>query len=230
MNVKSLSCIGLMILGGCSSEWDMYGKDPKDYYRDHPIKNKVERRNESRQVFFAPGSSRLSQSDIESLRGALRHVSPMAVESVQLQVHPSQQGHTARNEYIRKLLRSMGYKPSAVMIEPTDTVKRDEMRIDLSYASVVSPRCPDWRASPTTTYSNTQQGGWSCAYVNNMGQMIADPRDLERGSGASSPDARRNSEVLSGYHSNQGSGDSASGGSSGASNSSGGSPTQATGP
>jgi type IV pilus biogenesis protein CpaD/CtpE len=151
----------------------------------------------------------------------------MAAEAIQLQVHRSQMNNHVRYEHLRKLLASMGFNSKIIMLEPTDSVKRNEVRIDIDYASVVSPRCPDWRASSVTTYSNTQQGGWSCANVNNMGLMVADPRDLERGSGNVSPDVRRNSEVLTGYHSNSGAEESSDSSSSG---SSGSQQTQATGP
>ncbi len=204
MIIRRLSVLSLLVLGACTSEWDMQGKDPKDVYRQQPIKNKVETRSESRSVFFAAGETRLSRSDVESLRAGLRHITPAAAESIQLQVHPSQLRNELRHEYLRKFLASMGFNRKAIMIEPTNGVKRDEVRMDIEFVAVVSPRCPDWRTSPVTTYSNTTQAGWSCAYVNNMGLMAADPRDLQRGSGAVSPDVRRNSEVLTGYHSNSG--------------------------
>ncbi len=194
----------LAMLSACAPEMDMQGRDPKDVYRDRPIKNKVEKKTESQLVRFESGSQRLSPAGIDALRGAFRHVSPMAVESVTLQVNPSQQLNQQRHEHLRKLLANMGFRPAALAVEPTESVSRDEVRIHVDYASVVSPRCPDWRTSPVTTYSNTSQAGWSCAYVNNMGLMVADPRDIERGSGNVSPDVRRNSEVLTGYHSNTG--------------------------
>jgi pilus biogenesis lipoprotein CpaD len=226
MDIRKLGLVGMLVLGACSSEWDMQGKDPKDVYREQPIKNKIETRSESRSVFFDAGENRLSRSDVEALRSGLRHIAPEAAETVQLQVHSSQRGNQARLEHLRKLLISMGYRRSVIMVEPTDSVKRDEIRVGIDYASVVSPRCPDWRTSPVTTYSNTQQGGWSCAYVNNTGLMVADPRDLQRGSGYVSPDVRRNSEVLTGYHSNSG-GQESSGSSSGTGDSQ---QPQATGP
>jgi pilus biogenesis lipoprotein CpaD len=199
-----IALLGLLSMAACAPEADMQGHDPKDFYRAHPIKNKVERKTESFAVRFQPGSERLTSSDIAQLREQLRHVSPMAAEMITLQVHPSQQHDQARHEHLRKLLASIGFKTSGMAIEPTESVEKNQVRIDLDYAVVVSPRCPDWRTSSVTTYSNTQQAGWSCAYVNNMGLMVVDPRDLQRGSGEVSPDVRRNSEVLTGYHTNTG--------------------------
>ena len=118
----------------------------------------------------------------------------------------------ARKQHILKFLRSIGYSPRLVMFEPSESLARDEMRLDIRYASVVSPRCPDWRASPVTTYSNTQQTGFSCATVNNMGLMVADPRDLERGTpGELSPSSERNAIVLQGYRKNEPAGTGSSG-------------------
>ncbi len=66
---------------------------------------------------------------------------------------------------------------------------------------LVSPDCPDWKTSPVTTYSNTKQGNIGCATVNNLGHMIADPRDLERGSsgGNVTPDPDRSADAIVNY-------------------------------
>ena len=68
-------------LAACTSNWDMYGHDPKDFYKKHPIENRVETRNETHTVRFPQGADRLSGNNIASVRSDLRGISPMAVES-----------------------------------------------------------------------------------------------------------------------------------------------------
>jgi hypothetical protein len=60
------------------------------------------------------------------------------------------------------------------------------------------PNCPDWRMSPVTTYSNTKQANIGCATVTNLGLMLEDPRDLERGSsgGHVPADPQRSSDAI----------------------------------
>ena len=68
---------------------------------------------------------------------------------------------------------------------------------------LISPNCPDWKTSPVTTYSNTKQGNIGCATVTNLGLMLENPRDLERGAsgGVVRPDSSRNSLAIQNYRS-----------------------------
>lgn len=193
-----------MLLGACTSNWDMQGQDPKDFYKEHPVENKVETKYETYAVHFIPGVDRLTADDIDSLRSSLRNISPMATESVQIQVSPGDIHNAARQQHLTKLLRSFGYPEKTIMFEPSDTLGKNDMQLNIAYASVVSPHCPDWRTSPVTTYSNTNQGNLGCSSVTNLGLMVADPRDLEKGSGNVTPDSGRSLSVIQGYHSGAG--------------------------
>ena len=106
--------ISLLLLSACSS-MDMQGIDPKDYYAENPIENKV--------------------------------------------------------------------GPNGELISP--------------------PNCPDWRTSPVTTFSNTKQANLGCASVTNLGLMLEEPRDLERGAsgGRIAPDANRSVDAVRNYRS-----------------------------
>jgi pilus assembly protein CpaD len=190
-----------LLLGACTSEWDMYGVDPKDYYAAHPVENRVETKNTTYTVHFQPDADRLTGDDIASLRGSVRDISPLAVESVQIQMHPSQVKNQNRQQHLTKLLRSMGYPERAIIVEPSETLTKDDVQVNIAYASVISPRCPDWRRSPITSYSNTSHGNIGCASTTNLGLMVADPRDLVHGEGNVSPDSQRNSTVIQNYRS-----------------------------
>ena len=70
-------------------------------------------------------------------------------------------------------------------------MKPGDVQVNVAYAVVVPPDCPDWRTSPVTTYSNTMQGNFQCSQVVNTGLMVADPHDLVRGTG----DVQNDTEV-----------------------------------
>lgn len=190
------------VIAGCTPGWDMHGNDPKEVYKKEPVKNTVESRNMLKVVHFPSGASRLSRDGLDDLKAALSSVSPEAVEAVKIQLPASQMKNEAKRQHLTKFLRNMGYKSSLVSFEESDSVERNDARIDVKYAYAVGPKCPDWRTSPVTTYSNTGKGGMGCATVTNLGAMVADPRDLERGNGLVSPDMTRNSIVLENYHDN----------------------------
>jgi pilus biogenesis lipoprotein CpaD len=187
------------LLAACTSEWDMQGVDPKDYYKEHPMQNRVETKYESHTIHFPHEADRLAPADINDFRASLRSISPLAVDWVQVMVPSSQATYQMRKEHVTKLLHSMGYREQSIMFEPSEAVNRDEMQINIAYASVITPHCPDWRLSPVTSYSNTSQGNIGCSSISNLGKMVADPRDLERGEGAVSPDASRNALVIKNY-------------------------------
>lgn len=187
------------LLWGCTSQWDMQGKDPKEHYKVQPVKNRVETQTQMVTVHFPAGRNRLSADERDALKAGLSKVSPMAVESVQVMLSPKQMHNDERKAHINKMLRAMGYRKYTLMYEPSDTVAVNDANIAVSYAVVISPKCPDWRTSSVTTYSNTGKGGFGCSAATNLGAMVADPRDLEKGSDTVEPSAERNSLVLDSY-------------------------------
>lgn len=196
----SVWLIAAAALGGCTSEWDMQGADPKEYYAEHPVANAVETKYESHTVDFSGNGLGVDQRD--ALAAGLAGVNAQAVDSIQIQLHPSQMSNVQRRDSLKKALLHMGFAPGDILFEPSESMGRNQARIDVAYASVITPHCPDWRVSPVTSFSNTTQGNVGCSTVTNLGLMVADPRDLERGSGKVHPDADRNSAVLKKYREN----------------------------
>jgi pilus biogenesis lipoprotein CpaD len=216
-----LACVALA-MGGCTSEWDMNGTDPKDYYAEHPIKNSLEAQTATASVHFNGGEKTLSGVKIDQLASELHGISPAAVQSVRIMLAQSDVHNHARQDYLRKLMHHMGYVPEAVFTVSA-MQERGDAHIDVNYLTVIAPDCPDWHTSPVTTYSNTMQGNFGCATEVNLGLMVADPHDLVRGTGDISPDGDRNAKVISDYRSGKDFGASGSSGS-GSSGSSGGGP------
>lgn len=195
-----LACAAaLSMLTGCTSDWDMQMVDPKDYYTLHPIENKLDAHNESFVVHFQPQEKRLSPPAMDNLRAELKHIAPLSADAITVQLSDADMRNADRKTHITKLMRSLGYTKD-MTFEPSATVARDDMQIDIAYVTVVSPNCPDWRRSPVTTYSNTSQGNFRCANATNLGLMVADPHDLVRGPSSVTPDSERSSKVVQDYH------------------------------
>lgn len=63
------------------------------------------------------------------------------------------------------------------------------------------PNCPDWSASPVTNYSNAKQRNIGCSVVTNLGLMLEEPRDLEKGAsgGHVTPSPDRSADAIKNY-------------------------------
>ena len=216
MRVARLVCLAVapLLLSACVAEFDMQGNDPREYYAENPVKNKVESRQFSHE-FELDAGNRLSPAARNALRDALRGISPMAVDKITLELPASQLRNAERKAYIAKFLRSLGYDVKQLQVAPLDSLMGNEAHLLIDYAVAVPPHCPDWRTSSVTTYSNSGKGGFGCADAVNLGQMVADPRDLEQGSGVSAPSSPRNSLVIQQYRSNATMGEGAGAGASG---------------
>lgn len=196
-----LLCGGL--LPACSPTMDMQGYDPREYYEEHPIKNQVETHHLSEQVHFEFGANRLDNDEVMHLRDALRDISAMAADGVQVKMATSEYHNDARRKHLMAVLRSMGYSKDKISFKSSSVLIADDVQIDVQYAAIVPPNCPDWRRSPVTTYSNTTQGNFRCATETNLGAMVADPHDLVRGTGHVYPDTQRSTLVVQQYRSGQ---------------------------
>jgi pilus biogenesis lipoprotein CpaD len=216
----------ILMLSACSPSRDMQGYDPTEYYAAHPIKNTVESHDIAYIAHFMPKSDRLSDTETDNLRTALRDISPMAVDAVHVKLSKADMHNSKRQLALAKTLRDMGYV-KGVMFDPSADLRRDDVQISVTYLAIVPPAdCPDWRTSPVTTYSNTQQGNFNCATQTNMGLMIADPHDLVRGTGDVTINTPRATKAASDYENSVGASSSSSS-SSGSSSSS--SPTPSGG-
>ena len=194
----------LLALSACASQ-DMQGEDPRDFYTEHPIKNRIESREKQVTLHYEAGQPRLSSSEIDKLQDDLRTVSMAAVDSIQVSYSPADSSNNEnRKLHLTKLLRNMGYDKGTYIYKPTTTLKNGEVRLDLSYAVVVAPNCPDWRTSPVTTHSNTTQGNFSCATQVNLGVMVADPHDLVKGTGVVPIDTPTADKAIQDYHEGKG--------------------------
>ncbi len=184
----------LLLAAGCSS-MDMQGQDPKAYYDAHPTKNLVAHNTLDVNVGFVGTAATLPARDIASLNSKLAPVNRDAVESLNIEASPTV--NTMQRAYLAKIMRQMGIFAKPVF-ETSDGLENGEAILHVAYAAVQLPDCPNWKSSSVTTYSNTKQSNMGCATTTNLGLMIADPRDLERGASAGhlSPNADRSADAV----------------------------------
>lgn len=185
----------LLALGACAPELDMQGVDPRDYYAAHPIKNKVVEKTQSHAVIFNAGANKPSKSEVIRLREALYDRSFLSVHEADIAMTSADFRNESRKQSLSKMLRYLGYR-GAVKFTPSPLVSNNEVLIQLTYSAVVAPDCPDWRQSPSHNFSNHEGANFGCATEVNLGLMVADPRDLERGTGELPPVVSERGDIM----------------------------------
>lgn len=195
-----LTCGSLLLLPACST-WDMHGQDPVDYYAEHPIKNRVTRKSEAHLVTFESGAEKLSKAEIERFRHNVNQRSMLSVEKVEINLPKAELHNKERRAALERVLKHLGYQSGGVTFTASEAVGRNQAVVNLTFAEVIPPDCPDWRKSPVHNYSNARHANFGCATEVNLGLMVADPRDLERGTGELPPAlSERGDRALRAYH------------------------------
>jgi pilus biogenesis lipoprotein CpaD len=208
--------LSMLMIAGCTGDFDMQGVSPVDYYAANPIKNKVVYETDSHKAKFASKSAWIVRDDLDRMRDEMDHRSMGAAQSVVVEFNKRDMDNAARRASITKLLRNLGYTKSNVSFQESQMLSADQIKINITYAVVIPPNCPDWRTSPVTSYSNTWQGNFYCASETNLGLMVEDPNDLVKGSVDMPPESsERAAKVVQDYRAGKDfSGASAAGGSS----------------
>lgn len=186
---------GLLSLSACMPEMDMQGVDPRDYYAAHPIKNKVVSSSESHVILFESGASKPSHGEVNKFREEIFDKSLLSAQAIEIQLTPADMRSKDRKAALEKMLKYMGYRGPAPRYASSDLVVRDQALVTITFATVVPPNCPDWRLSPSNNFSNSSAANMGCATEVNLGQMVADPRDLQRGTGELPPTLSERGDV-----------------------------------
>lgn len=193
----------LPMLAACSSSFDMQGQDPQEYYAAHPIENKVETRHAFIAVNFDGKTQKLLEESNNSFFSGLKDINPHAVDGIVLQASYGVTNKSNQVQYVQKMLRKNGFFQQVKLVNDSG-ISANEIIVDITYAAVILPDCPDWRKSPVTTYSNTVPANYGCASTYNLGLMIDNPNDLVRGQDSRKNNAERSSKVLSDYRTGAG--------------------------
>jgi pilus assembly protein CpaD len=120
------------------------------------------------------------------------------VETISVGSNPGMSFKSERMKYVAALLRKAGFTTKPEYFTQAN-IARNVVAIDISYAAIIPPDCPDWKMSPVTTYSNMPPANFGCATKTNFGMMLEDPRDLERGKDSGSSPSERGAKALLDY-------------------------------
>lgn len=197
--LRKLSLLPVTLLAiACSPSSDFQGMPPEAYQAVYPKTNTVENFTDSHLVYFSAGKNSLSAEAEDSLRMFFSDIPPTSAESVMIVMRKP---NDDRAHYLIRKLRALGFARSDIHLSTAASVARDSARIDVVYTVAIPPNCPDWRKSASHNFSNTLHSNMGCASVTNLGLMVADPRDLERGHGNVTPDPTRSSLAVQKYRS-----------------------------
>ncbi len=198
---KSLALYAFVFstLSACTQRFDLQGHDPQEYYAAHPIENKVETRHAILRIKFDDKAKKISESDADAIRNGLKNINLHAIDNISIHTSVGMAYKNPRVGSIKEILRKAGYL-STVTVATQDKIDNDKAVLDITFADVVSPDCPDWKRSPITTYGNMTPANYSCAATVNLGLMVDNPRDLVRGQDSRINYTERGSKILSDYH------------------------------
>jgi len=205
----------LLLLSACTPESDMQGIDPREYYGAHPIVNKVVAKTESHALVFETGAAKPSKSEVSRLRESIFDRSLLSLQSVEIHMTVADMRSGSRKASLVKMLKYMGYRGDDVHFVSSNLVTMNQVLMNMTFATVVPPNCPDWRMSPSHNFSNHSSANFGCAAEVNLGQMVADPRDLVRGTGELPPALSEHGDMAMKQYRTGGSGASASSAASG---------------
>ena len=200
INFRYLSPVICLLTSACMPSLDMHGIDPRAYYAEHPIENKLETQHLVYFTEFDRNAEILSANQLTALKKELDPVAPKSIKTINLQVLSSDAHKTARIKFLRKTLHSLGYN-TPINIDSAENITTNEVVLDIVYTGITPPDCPDWKKSSVTTYSNTEAANFGCATTVDFGLMIDDPNDLVIGKGNPNSNTESSTKALSDYRS-----------------------------
>lgn len=191
-----------LLAGGCSTTGQGNPVGPTFESEQFAQELEVERASHRHAVLFPTDSARFDATEAERLRQFLANVGVQSGDAVRLEGHADERAGDLYNlelsarriESVRDAVRAAGFEGAA--IEPvaygkrapvvpggTPQAWRQNRRVDvvIDRAVVVLPACPDWSRQSGTDFANLPLSNLGCGVRTNLGLMVADPRDLDRG-------------------------------------------------
>ena len=172
------------------------------------------------EVQFATDSARIDPAERARLRQFLEAVQPGASDSIRIEGHADERASNRYNlelsarraRAVQDLLRREGlrevalhpaaygeFAPEALGSGPEVWRENRRVEVVIDRHVVVLPPCPDWSVESGTDFSNAPHSNFGCATRTNLGLMIADPRDLERGRALGPADGVREADAIDRY-------------------------------
>ncbi|PCJ58084.1 MAG: hypothetical protein COA65_08530 [Rhodospirillaceae bacterium] len=140
----------------------------------------VEWSRETHLVAFAPNEAALGKDAKAALTGFLGKNYTGPDDSILINPGASVDGRNAlfkaRGRGLQNFLADIGYASSVL---PSNAGVENSAIVAVERYAVTFPDCPDWHQAPP--FTNGVWSNYGCANAVNLGQMIADPRDLVTG-------------------------------------------------
>jgi pilus assembly protein CpaD len=175
MLIRTLfALIALAALADCSSEQPL--PPPADMGKSI----RVEHVRVQYAAAFAPGVSELPAPEVARLEAFLDQAGMTPGDRVFVAAATGDPLASARTGRIAGLLARHGLGVEPVPAPPGLEPNHVAVLVDRYIA--VAPACPDWSDDPSGSHSNNiTSSNYGCATLNNLAQMIANPRDLDTG-------------------------------------------------
>lgn len=185
-----------------------------------PKELEVERAQYRHAVYFDTDRTELKARERDELLTFLRTVNLEPGDSIRIEGHADERASDLYNldlaarraEAVKDFLRAQGLgrvevHQSAygerVPAAPgsSEEAWRQNRRVEVVVERhlVVLPPCPDWSRRSGTDFANEPHTNFGCAVRTNLGLMVAEPRDLERGRGLGPADGVREAEAIARY-------------------------------
>lgn len=74
------------------------------------------------------------------------------------------------------------------------------VRIIISRSTASVPTCPNWEATSSSDFTNSNHSNFGCASNSNLAAMVADPEDLVRGSDKSTSDPTNGKRAIDAFN------------------------------
>jgi len=126
---------------------------------------------------FGVSATQLAQTEQESLTAFLQAAQVTTDDPVYLEGATSDRLSGPRISALARDLTRQGYAVATLPAAP-DAVPKNALLVVVERYVVTPPDCPNWTKSPSDDHENAQSSNFGCADANNLGLMVADPRDL----------------------------------------------------
>lgn len=189
-----------------------------------PKELEVERAQIRHAVRFATDQATIDSVERDRLRTFLAAIDLEAGDSIRLEGHADERASdlynldlaARRSEAVRRFLHAEGLgrvemhesaygERAPAASERSQAAWRENRRVEVVVDRhlVVLPPCPDWSRRSGTDFANQPHTNFGCAVQTNLGLMIANPRDLERGRALSPADGTREADAIVRYRTDE---------------------------
>jgi pilus assembly protein CpaD len=190
--LSSILAIGMAgLMSACAGGW-------QESYSDK--RNEVELVRLTHSVQFADGAESMNPQERLDLESFLSDIGAGYGDEAWIDAGDDPLG-VARSSAIMGTLSRHGVMAAPDNLAYGPALQPGEVRLVIGRYIVTSPECPDWRKPSDKDFYNTPSSNYGCATATNLGQMVANPRDLLEGRTYGGPDTDRATKAVDTYRS-----------------------------